>query len=347
MAKLHRLMPDTEFARAFVVDRVIGEGAMGTVYLAHRKGDGSSCALKVLKPSIAEDERATTRFAREAIVGERIASEHVVNVLDAGFDEETGLYWMSMEYLDGLALADHLAQRNPDPNTRRALLRHLFDAIAAAHRAGVLHRDLKPENVMVTESDILKVLDFGVAKTFAPHMAASATEGGLGTPMWTAPEQGKGGSHHRPTVDVWALGLLTFFILTGQIYWKQANDERASMLDLAQEMLRAPIVTPSERARELGNTAWPETLDAWFLRCVNRDADARFPDADHARAALFPQLGFEAPPPLTAEAGSLAPPASAELVKSPSKSRTLGLVHIAVAVALAVLILGAGALYIL
>ena len=75
------------------------------------------------------------------------------------------------------------------------------------------------------------------------------------------------------------------------------------MLDLAQEMLQAPIVEPSARAAELAVSGWPCNLDTWFMRCVNRDAEARFTDADHARAALFPLLGFEAPPPTRSDAG--------------------------------------------
>jgi serine/threonine-protein kinase len=224
----------------------------------------------------------------------------VVDVLDAGFDEETELHWLSMEYLDGKALPAFLAEDAPDAGARRVLLEHLFNAMAAAHGAGVLHRDLKPENVVVTGSasaPLLKVLDFGVAKTFRPQMAASATEGGLGTPVWAAPEQGKGGEHIRPAVDVWALGLLTFFILTGKLYWLHANSEKSSMLDLAQEMLQAPIVPPSARAAEMGLQSWPTALDAWFLQCVDREPDRRFHDAAHARAALFPLLGLSAPTP--------------------------------------------------
>ncbi len=322
MARLHRLMPNTEFARAFVVQRIIGEGAMGTVYLATRKGDGREVAVKVLKPSIADDDRATARFGREAIVAERIGNPHVVDVLDAGFDEDTGLHWLSMEYLDGEPLPSFL-ERGPTQEVRHRLLRHLFDAIAAAHRAGVLHRDLKPENVVVTTDDagqpLLKVLDFGVAKMFAPQMAASATDGGLGTPLWTAPEQGRGGQNMRPSVDVWALGLLTFFILTGKIYWRHANNEHSSMLDLAQEMLQAPIADPSTRSHELDVEGWSSTLDPFFMQCVNRTPADRFEDADHARAALFPLLGFPAPTPASSAGSSMpageSPPA--EMSSSP------------------------------
>lgn len=339
MAKVHRLLPNTEFAKAFRVQRVIGEGAMGTVYLVTRLGDGKDVALKVLKPSIAaDDDRATARFAREAIVGDRIGNDHVVDVLDAGFDDETGLHWLSMEYLDGMALPAYLDHNTPTDDDKRTLVSHLFDAMAAAHRAGVLHRDLKPENIVVahTTEPVLKVLDFGVAKTFAPHMGASATEGGLGTPLWAAPEQGKGGTHMRPSVDVWALGLLTFFIFTGKIYWQHANEKRSSMLDIAQEMLLSPIVLPSERAAALGVNGWPPALDTWFMTCVDRDAAQRFPDADHARAALFPHLGLAAPAPAPV-APSIVPPALAAPAPPPTSP-------VIVVVVVALVVFGIGAL---
>ena len=267
---------------------------MGTVYLAKviaAAGDEQRCAVKILKPKIAsEHTKGRERFAREAKVGERIDSPHVVEVLDAGFDEATGLHWLSMELLEGVHLTEFIQGHDPSQDVRYRLLDELFDAIAAAHRSGVIHRDLKPDNIFVVgldEEPTIKVLDFGVAKTLREEMHASQTEGGLGTPLWTAPEQGKGGEHIRPSVDVWALGLLTFHVLTGKLFWFHANDDRSSMLDIATEMLRDAIPPASERAHRLGVAdRIPPHLDGWFARCVVRDADARFADAGEAHAGL-------------------------------------------------------------
>ncbi len=308
MVKLHRLMPDSVFTQAFRVVRAIGEGAIGTVYLATRVGDGKPVAVKVLKPSAADDERMAERFLREARVGDRIGHEHVVKVFDTGFDERTGLHWISMEYLEGQPLGDFIAGR-PDPAVRVSLLGQLFDAMAAAHRAGVIHRDLKPENVFVVDGSpqpVLKVLDFGIAKFVGPSMSASLTEEGLGTPMWTAPEQGKRGNVH-PAADVWSLGLLTFFTLTGTIFWRHATGAASSMIDIVQEMLLEPIPAASQRAAELGATGLPLGFDAWFARAVHRDPAHRFPTADHARAALFPLLGVAAPAPVPLPVARAAP----------------------------------------
>lgn len=319
-AKTHRLMPDSTFAGRYRIVSSIGEGAMGTVYLAETLGGSGDddeperCAIKILKPKIAsEHAKGTERFAREAKVGERIDSPHVVEVLDAGFDEATGLHWLAMELLEGLHLTEFIRERDPSPDVRHRLLDELFDAIAAAHRSGVIHRDLKPDNIFVVGVDsepTVKVLDFGVAKTLREQMHASQTEGGLGTPLWTAPEQGKGGEHIRASVDVWALGLLTFHVLTGKLFWFHANDERSSMLDIATEMLRDAIPPASERAEQLGVAdRIPPHLDGWLARCVVRDADQRFADAGEAHAGLkevlagrpssmpAPRVAASGPPP--------------------------------------------------
>jgi serine/threonine protein kinase len=292
-ATTHRLTPGSEFAGAFRVVKPIGSGAMGTVYLAERLDGSGPCALKVLKPSVARDPRAGERFAREARVGERIGDPRVVEVLATGFDDKTNLHWLAMELVDGRPLGEWLEKNDPAAAVRVALVRQLAHVMAAAHRAGVIHRDLKPENVLVVdrrEGPELKLLDFGVAKTFMPSMKASATEGGLGTPLWTAPEQAKGGEL-RPSVDVWSIGLLAFYLATSKIFWRHANDRSASMLDLAVEMIQEPIPPASERAELLGvGGRIPPGFDAWFARCVVREPQKRFADAGEARdglAALF------------------------------------------------------------
>jgi serine/threonine protein kinase len=295
-AKIHRLMPDTTFAGRFHVESMIGEGAMGTVYLAKRLADAQVTALKILKPAVAESQlKSTERFAREAKVGDRIGDPNIVEVFDTGFDETTGLHWLAMEYLDGLPLTEYLKSHDPSADLRLRLLAQLFGAIAAAHRAGVIHRDLKPDNLFVVDLEsapTLKVLDFGVAKTLREEMQASQTEGGLGTPLWTAPEQGKGGKHIRPSGDVWALGLLTFYLLTNKMFWFHANDDRSSMLDIAMEMLRSPIPLASARAAELEVAdRLPAGLDPWFARCIDRDVDARFEEAGSAWDALQAAFG--------------------------------------------------------
>jgi serine/threonine protein kinase len=156
-----------------------------------------------------------------------------------------------------------------------------------------VHRDLKPENIVVKGGNdgplMLKVLDFGIAKSMSSATAVS-TSPGQGTPLWTAPEQTRMDDVPNPTADVWALGLLTFFVLTGKIYWLHANG-KSSMVQLSMELVRNPIAPPSQRLVELGlGMRMPSEFDAWFSHCVNRDPQARFVDANAAYHALMSVL---------------------------------------------------------
>jgi serine/threonine-protein kinase len=175
----------------------------------------------------------------------------------------------------------------------RGVLSQIFSALTVAHAAGIVHRDLKPENIRVSgtaEAPSVKLLDFGIAKDFGVD-TLSGTTPGLGTPLWTAPEQARESYAPVPNADVWALGLLTFFALIGVPYWRHAG-ERASLADLAIELLKSEIAPASARARELGLEALlPRGFDAWFERSVSRDPSRRFRDAGEAWRALEPLLG--------------------------------------------------------
>jgi serine/threonine-protein kinase len=129
----------------------------------------------------------------------------------------------------------------------------------------------------------LKVLDFGIAKSFT-GLELSGTTPGLGTPLWTAPEQAHDDYVPAPSADVWALGLLSFFILTGRMYWKHA--QKNDMLELAIEILKSPIAAANARGAELGvSELLPPGYESWFARAVNRDAAARWQDVASAREA--------------------------------------------------------------
>jgi serine/threonine-protein kinase len=151
---------------------------------------------------------------------------------------------------------------------------------------------LKPDNVRVSgEGDDLtvKVLDFGIAKDFGVN-TLSGTTPGLGTPLWTAPEQSRDGYQPVPSADVWALGLLTFFALTGGMYWRHTSP-KASMADLAIELVKADIEPASMRSKELVLPGkLPARFDRWFARAVHRDPSQRFEDAAEAWVALEPLL---------------------------------------------------------
>jgi len=297
MARMPRLMPDTVFAGDYRIVELLGIGAMAAVYLAEQLSTGTRRALKVMAADSLADPKGAERFEREARASGSIASDHVVRVAAAGSDESTGLLWIAMEYLPGCSLPRFLAENPvPDPLVIREIIEQLFHAIAAAHDAGIVHRDLKPENIFVAEArrqgiaHDVKVLDFGIAKMLRA-IDNKATAEGLGTPLWTAPEQARAGAEITPAADVWALGLIVFRLLTGKIYWKHMAAS-SSAVDLAREIVEAPLERASRRATELGSRlALPPAFDSWFAKAVTRKPTKRFQHAREAHTALMKVLG--------------------------------------------------------
>jgi serine/threonine protein kinase len=305
------------------VVRLLGKGSMGVVYLVEG-ARGEHRALKLLLPEALRDERALERFHREATASQQIASEHVVKTLEAGIDEDTGQPWLLMEYVEGDPLDDALERGILSRAQREELLGQLFRAATAIHKAGFVHRDLKPDNILLCPeggSFRLKILDLGVAKRLgiSPN---NSTAQGLGTPLWTAPEQSTERRGIGPSADVWALGLLAFRFLTGQFYWKEASQPKIGILNLILEINKGAITPPSERLRELGVEAvLPPGFDAWFQRCVNRDPRARFQEAGEAHRLLEIIL---APPSLSAPQRAPFPPSEAPSRPSGDLARSSG-----------------------
>lgn len=243
-------------------------------------------------PSLVADTRMRERFAQEAKVGAHIDSEHVVSVVGAGVDAATGLPWLAMEMLRGQDLAT-LVRRSGPLSRGQALgvLTQLAHAIGAAHDAGVTHRDLKPENIFVTESRraggefTLKVLDFGIAKLAA--LAKTENTQAVGSPLWMAPEQTEVGREIRPAADVWAIGLIAYYILTGHTFWRAGTPD-GTLTALLREIVLDPIPKASERAAEQGAASTlPDGFDDFFAHTVTRDPDARFANAKAAFAVLL------------------------------------------------------------
>ncbi len=265
---------------------------MGAVYEAEQLSTRKHRALKVLTNRFGSDDKAQARFVREATVGAEIRSDHVVDVIGAGIDEATGLPWLAMELLDGMDLKRLTDARGSiEPAHVHAVFSQLGHGLAAAHAAGVVHRDLKPENVFVSRSRradapyLVKILDFGISKI--THEAVVSTDTAtIGSPMWMAPEQINAEPVSGRT-DVWALGLLAFWAVSGRVYWKAAYGERVTVQALFAEQLFADLVAPSVRAEAYGVAERiPAGFDDWFGQCVARDPSERFTDAGAAMVAL-------------------------------------------------------------
>lgn len=267
-------------------------GGMGAVYLAEQISTGQRRALKVMHPALVQDPGMRDRFVQEARVGSMISSDHVVSVVGAGVDTASGAPWIAMEYLEGQDLAAFVASRGPlAPSELAMVLRPICHALAAAHAAGIVHRDVKPENVFLSATRSMdpftsvKVLDFGIAKVAAQARATATAS--MGTPLWMAPEQTDPRARITPAVDVWAIGLVAFWMLTGKSYWRAANAQGTSVHALMREILFEPLDPGSARAAEYGLSGrFPVELDGWFATAIAREPEQRFPNAEVAFAEL-------------------------------------------------------------
>jgi serine/threonine protein kinase len=293
MASTPRLAVGTVFADDYRIIGPLAEGGMGSVYRAEQLSTLKPRALKILHGRMLEDDRSRTRFVREATIGAAIASDHVVEVIAAGIDRHTELPYLVMELLDGGDLSAVVKHRGRlDVPELGAAMRQLCHGLAAAHAAKVIHRDLKPENIFVAYAlhagtpFTVKILDFGIAKIAQESKSVATLTGTVGSPLWMSPEQ-INNENLSPATDVWALGLLAFWALTGQAYWRTSRAERLTVQALFAEQLFRPIDPARMRADEFAmGSALPAGFDDWFAACVARSPNERFADAAAAWSAF-------------------------------------------------------------
>jgi tRNA A-37 threonylcarbamoyl transferase component Bud32 len=291
---LQTLQPGAVFAVDYRIVARLDEGGMGLLYRAEQLSTGEERALKVLKPSLVADGISRDRFTQEATIGANIPSDHIVKVIGAGIDDDTGIPWIAMELLRGDNLLRVVRAKGPLP--KRDVLEifaQLCHALAAAHRAGVVHRDLKPENIFIARThrrdaeSTVKLLDFGIAKMMQTYETSVTATAIVGSPLWMAPEQVKLG-RIRSSTDVWALGLLAFWMLTGKYYWRAAQEREIGQAEaLLHEKLYGSLEAASKRAASYGaGDKLPAGFDDWFRKCVARDPEDRYADAERAFDAL-------------------------------------------------------------
>jgi eukaryotic-like serine/threonine-protein kinase len=301
------LDPGAIFGRDFRIVKALRAGGMGAVYIADQLSTGKQRALKVMAPELATDPSIRERFVLEARAAANIESDHVVEIVTAGVDDESGAPFLVMELLKGEELADAATRLGPLPLGDVAeVLSQIGHALEQAHAQGIVHRDLKPENIFLASSRrrdgsfTAKVLDFGIAKLVEDSRQKTGTQP-LGSPLFMSPEQTDRKGRIVPATDVWALGLIAFRLLTGRDFWLETD----SLPMLLREICVDPIPFASARVAELSAQPIPEGLhpvppvpagfDAWFARCVNRDVDARFPDAGAAVRAFLELVTTDAP----------------------------------------------------
>ena len=275
--------------------RRIGEGGMGTVYVAEHVGLGKQVAVKVLNAQYAEHAEVVARLHSEARHAAAIHNEHIVDVFDIGATPG-GRPYVVMELLHGESLAERLRQTRvlSEADTLR-IGRQLASALASAHKSGIVHRDIKPENIFLCPregGDFVKVLDFGISKALSfptdgdgeanldetPPQQLPATDPRLtrtgailGTPLYMAPEQVRGEAlDHR--VDVYATGIVLYECLTGSVPFLAP-----SYLAVIAKILTESPEPPSLRSPE---RSLPAALEQIVLRAMAHDRDLRYPSMD-------------------------------------------------------------------
>jgi len=212
-------------AGKFLIERLVGSGAMGKVYEANHEALSRRVAIKVLHRHLMTDENLARRFHREAKAASRLNHPNSITIIDFG-QEPDGVLYIAMEYLDGESLDRLLARQFPLPLDRLArIVDQVCLALDEAHHHNIVHRDLKPENIMIlqkrTEADFVKVCDFGIAKIQDPKVDSpdsAITIAGMvcGTPEYMSPEQAEG-KRLDGRSDLYSLGIILYEAVTGQV----------------------------------------------------------------------------------------------------------------------------------
>jgi serine/threonine protein kinase len=273
-------------AGKYRIERVLGVGGMGIVVAARHEQLDQLVAIKFVRDEALRNDEAVERFLREARSAAKLKSEHVARVLDVG-RLESGAPYMVMEFLDGTDLAQALTRDGPMPLELAArLMLQVCEAVAEAHAAGIVHRDLKPENLFLTRtvggSPRMKVLDFGVSKA-APLAGGgkgllTGTRAILGSPLYMAPEQMRSSRDVDSRIDVWALGVVLFELLT-----VRSPFEAETMPELCLKVVAEPPLSLAGLRPDL-----PPEIIAVVERCLEKDKEKRYANAAELAAALQP-----------------------------------------------------------
>ena len=278
----------TTIAGRYRIERRLGVGGMSTVQLAFDDRLERYVAIKLLAEHLADDPTFVSRFRREALAAARLVHPNIVQVFDFGLDEPSSQHFIVMEHVQGHSCAELLRDRGHlDVDVALEIVSQACRGLDYAHRNGVVHRDVKPGNLLVSDADVVKLADFGIARATDQ---SSITQVGsvLGTAAYLAPEQARG-QEAGPRSDIYSLGVVTYQLLSGRLPY-----EAASLAELTLKQQReSPIPL-----QQLNPGVTPELAAAVRL-AISIDAESR--PADAAALAQILHDGANGIPPLNAD----------------------------------------------
>jgi eukaryotic-like serine/threonine-protein kinase len=306
----------------YKITRVLGEGGMGTVYLAEHPMIGKRVAVKMLRPDLGTDPGLVSRFFQEARAVNEIGHPNIVDISDYGKTDDGFVYFV-MELMQGRSLRERLSADGMLPLADVVTIsRQVCDALAAAHRAGIIHRDLKPDNIFLLEDpkhpEILrsKLFDFGVAKLLGEQekQVGHKTVAGavVGTPYYMSPEQALC-QDVTAASDIYSMGVVMFEMATGSVPF---NAEQLVIL------LNAILKQPAPAASQLRPTV-PPVLDRLIVRCLEKDPGARPQSMEEVIAVLNTSASDSANPPMDMGETMLASPGQAPCRPSAALAATI------------------------
>jgi hypothetical protein len=267
----------------YEIERRIGKGGMGEVYLAHHAMLRRPTAIKLLRAESARDLRAQNRFQREVQLTCQLTHPNTIEIFDYG-RTPAGIFYYAMEYVDGFTLESLVELVGPvSPSRVICILVQVCGSLQEAHDHGLLHRDIKPSNIMLTRKggvyDTAKILDFGLVKDLADAEAAGGGEQEIiaGTPMYLAPEAILSAESVSARSDIYALGGVAYFMLTGRTVF-----DSGEVVQILSQQLGDEVAFPSER---LGRSL-PEDLECVVMSCLAKDPADRPESAAHLARLL-------------------------------------------------------------
>lgn len=309
-----QLAPGLIISGKYCLEEPLSRGGMGSVWIARHVHLGSPIAIKFMDPGLAGTPAYRARFEREARAAAHLRSPHIVHVQDYGVEEDTP--YIVMELLHGESLADRLQRcvRLPLADTARILIQ-LSKGLRRAHENGLVHRDLKPANLFLAafeDDEILKILDFGIAKETTPLLSGDITQSGqvLGSPYYMSPEQIRGAKDLDHRSDIWAVGVIVFRMVTGQLPFQG---------QVMGEVLARIVAEAPPRATELAPDL-PHTLDAFFEKALARNPADRYASVRDLVEAFLRIADVTAPSSITRLVDDR--PSSAALLPAPAPHDT-------------------------